>query len=127
MSEQCMLRAYLGESNQETAWERDIPRECRNCIQAELDKPFVLLNIQEFGIREPSLNTISKLYRIGLEGKESLQGRQIVIEKLGTMAASATKKRTYWPFHCSRQVSLPAHPLTLPKAVNDVKPSDEYL
>jgi len=83
--------------------------------------------MQDFGIADPSLEKISKLYRIGLEGKENLHERLMVIEKMGVWAVGSDKPRTYHSFHCAKPLPDRTIDMFRKKEVQDVIPDSDFL
>lgn len=98
--EQCNLRAIHDASNQKTIWEGDIPSQCRDCIQFQIDKNFVQLNLEFFGLVDVTVEPRpEKTYRVGGRAPD-VHGREIVFEKLEPSETERT--RHYEPFHCNR-------------------------
>lgn len=122
MSEQCTLRLIQAAANQMTIWEGDIPPQCRKCIRFQIEKRFVQLNLEYFGLANVTVDSdTEKPYRVGGRASD-VHGREIIFEKLSP--AIDERKRHYEPFHCDRPSLMPAGRTSNEEVI---KPDSKYL
>lgn len=110
MSELCLL-GFHERARQGYLFNGQIPRNCLDCIQAEVDKPPVQLRLTFIGVRG-LINVVEmikaldadKTVNIGLKW-DDVHGRTVKFVRAQASAHPEDKDCTYETFHCSRPVA----------------------
>lgn len=101
MSELCLL-GFHAKAREDYLFEGEIPRNCQDCIQAELDKQHVQIKLEALGV-SGLLQAIdpSKPVRIGIKF-DDVHDRTVKVEQKPGAGLSGDKDHTYHPFRCLR-------------------------
>jgi hypothetical protein len=122
MSEQCLLSLHTAAQNEKYLWEGDIPRNCLDCIQREVDKPFNQIKLGTIGVELPvNILDSDKTVAVGLTYTD-VHGRRAQLVNNSLPAPPGDKDHTYITFYCAQAALSPAKQ----KPVTDIDAS-KYL
>ena len=122
MGELCHLGFY-SQANKKPLWNEQVPRDCQDCLQQELDKPTTQIQLATLGMQAVvQVIAVDKPIRIGITFND-VHGRTARFEEMNAAADEAEPTTLSVPFYCARALAGVA-----PKKadIEDVGPN-EYL